>query len=212
MALPARFRVAPIWQGRTVVILGSGPSLSVGQLRLIARAKHEVGSRVSVIAVNDAVYGAWWADWLHSCDQIWWFENIQMVHTFPGTKTTLAEDVPAAWVDGYLKNTGLSGFDEDPSCCRTGASSGYQAMHIAIHAGARKIILVGFDMKAGPDGSHFFGEHRHDPRHGAFKEMLAEFEGLEPVLKDRQVEVVNATPDSALTVFPMEELRTALYT
>jgi hypothetical protein len=211
MALPARYTVEPIWKGRTAIIVASGPSFSAKQARAIAKARMDVGSDFRVIAINDAVYLAWWADWLHSCDNLWWHWNIQTVHTFRGIKTTLAEDVPAPWVTGYLQNTGLQGFDEDPSCCRTGGNSGYQAICLAMHAGAKRIVLVGFDMKAADDGqSHFFGEHP-GAQPNAFKSvMLPQFETLKPALEKMEISVINATPGSALRTFPTADLERVL--
>lgn len=212
MALPRRFTIEPFWRGATVIIIASGPSLTVRQLRAIARAKHFPGSKIKVIAINDAVYGAWWADWLHSCDQKWWFEHIQQVHQFTGIKTTLAEDVPAAWVDGYLENSGLDGFDPDPSKCRTGGNSGYQGIHIALHAGAAKIGLVGFDMKDAPNGEgHFFGEHRDGFKSPYAVSMIPYFATLLPEIARRGSVVFNCTPDSALNTFPMNTLENVLY-
>lgn len=170
------------------------------------------GSKIRVIAVNDAIYPFWFADWLHFCDQNWAFENIQHFHTFPGIKTTLAEDVPAAWVTGYLENSGIVGFDPDPSKCRTGGNSGYQAMHIALHAGAKTIGLVGFDMKDAPNGEgHFFGEHRNGIKSPYEVSMVPYFGTLLEEIDRRGVKVFNCNPDSALTTFPMNTLENVLY-
>lgn len=211
MALPRRHRVERDWPGCTAVIVCSGPSLSVRQLRTIARARNFPDSKIRVIAVNDAVYGAWWSDWLHACDWGWWMEHIQHVHMFPGIKTTLAEDVPAQWVTGYLKNTGADGFDTDPSCCRTGGNSGYQAMCIAAHAGASKIVLVGMDMRPAENGeTHFFGEHRDGRKANFNQTMLPHFDALKRELDALGIMVINATPGSALQTFPVLSLEEAL--
>lgn len=214
MALPKRFTIEPIWKGGTAVIIAGGPSFNLKQNRLIAQARMQPASMVRVIAINDAIYGAWWADWLHACDSLWWYHHIQSVHTFPGIKTTLAEDVPEPWVTGYLENTGCEGFDPDPSKCRTGANSAYQAMHIAIHAGVSRIILVGVDMKRSDKGDvHWFGNH---PQHfmsdhvNFEKTMIPHFAGLKPALSERGIEVINASPGTALHAFPLGDLESSL--
>ena len=214
MPLPARYTVEPAWNGRTAVILGSGPSFTLKQNQQIAIARNRPSSPLRVIAVNNAVFGAWWADWLHACDNTWWHTYIQSVHTFPGIKTTLAHDVPEPWVTGYLQNTGPDGFDPDPSCCRTGANGVYQAMCIAIHSGVRRIILIGVDMKEGPRGEkHWFGDHpglAGAAKVDYAKTMIPKFAGLLPTLEARGIEVVNATPGTALHTFPLMELEKAL--
>lgn len=213
MSLPRRFTVEPLWTGCTSVILAGGPSLSLKQIRAIAMARMREASPFRVIAVNDAIYPAWFADWHHACDREWWYHHIQTVHQFPGIKTTLADDVPEPWVTGYLENSGCEGFDPDPSRCRTGANSAYQAMHISIHAGVRKIILVGVDMKASGADHHWFGDHPKviTPLNADYQHtMVPHFETLKPALAERGIEVVNASPGSALAAFPLVNLEEAL--
>ncbi len=214
MALTKRYTVVPSWERRAVIIIGGGPSFDLAQNRLIARARNRAESPFRVIAVNDAVYGAFWADWLHACDSAWWFRHIQGVHEFQGIKTTIQDDVPAPWVSGFLQQTGVDGFDPDPSCCRTGNNSAYQAMHIAIHAGASRIILCGIDMKDGDGGKkHWFGNH--DDITGEVpvyyeKIMVPHFETLKPELERRGIEVINTSMGSALTAFPKAPLESVL--
>jgi len=215
VALPKRFTVEPIFAGCSVIVAAGGPSFSMRQVRTIARARLAPESKIRIIAVNDAIYPLFGvADWHHACDGEWWHAHIQTAHTFPGIKTTLSETIPEPWVTGYLENSGCEGFDPDPSRCRTGANSAYQAMHIAIHAGARRIILVGVDMRDGPaHEKHWFGDHppaigQHPVQYDSL--MAPHFATLKPALEARRIEVLNASPGSALTAFPMAELEDAL--
>lgn len=211
MPLTKRFKVEPYWQDKTAVIVGGGPSLSLAQIRHIAKARLGTKGGVRVIAVNDSIFVAWFADWLHACDAQWWRWNIQSAFSFQGVKTSTENTVPPAWVDGYLKSTGISGFDEDPSCVRNGGNSGYQAMHIAMHAGVKKIILVGFDMQRGrSEESHWFGEHPDKIKNRYADQMIPYFPTLVPALQERGIDVFNATPGSALTTFPFRELSEVL--
>lgn len=211
MSLTKRFRVWPLWEGKTVIVVGSGPSLDTKTVRRIAMARMAPSDDVRVIAVNDAIYPCWFADWLHACDYIWWREHIFYVHTFPGIKTSLENDIPAPWVTGHLKNTGVEGFDDDPSCCRNGRNSGFQAIHIAIHAGASKIVLAGIDIKKADDGSsHFFGEHVYDGVPNYRSAMLPHFGTLLPEMERRGIECVNTSMESAVEVFPKLEIERAL--
>lgn len=214
MALGNRFTIEPIYAGRTVIIVAGGPSLTLEQTRMVARARHVPNSNVRVVAINDAIYPCFWADWLHACDLEWWQRHIQHVHTFPGIKTCVQDDVPAPWISGYLQDTGPQGFDPDPSTCRTGGNSLYQAMHCMIHAGAAKIILVGADMKYGDgDRKHWFGDHEGPTGHVSanFTQLvIPHFATLVPALEERGVQVINANQGSALQTFPKMELAQAL--
>lgn len=206
MALARRFTVEPIWNGRTVAVIGSGASFSTRQARALAIARNAPGSNLRIIAVNDGIFPCFFADWLHAGDQQWWYWHIQHCHAFTGTKTTLAEDVPAAWIDGYLKNTGREGFDPDPSQCRTGGSSAYQAMCIAVHTGAKRIILVGIDLH----GPHYFGDHPDGIKSDYASTMEPQFPKIIPTLEERGIAVVNASPSTRLKCFPIVDLETEL--
>jgi hypothetical protein len=198
------YKVPRIFAGKTVVIIGGGPSLDLKQVRKIAIAHAE--GKIGAIAVNDAGFVCWFADWLHACDFKFWNWNKQSATRFPGIRTTLDEHVPAGWA-ALIKNTGREGFDENPSHCRTGSNSAYQAAHCAIHAGARKIVLVGVDQKLGPKGeSHWYGEppDRIVPHYETA--MIPYWDGLKDALKAFGVEMVNATPGSALKSFPLAGL------
>lgn len=205
MGITNRFRIDPVWPSSTVVIVAGGPSLSLKQIHYVARARGHDACRV--IAVNDAIFPCFWADWLHAGDAQWWRWHIQEVYTFPGIKTTLADDIPAPWVDGYLEQSGDTGFDPDPTKMRTGSSSTYQAIGIAMHAGAKRIILLGVDMKPAENGEgHWFGDHPNKIPCNYQQQMLPKFQSLKPFLADKGITVLNASPGSALDAFPMVDI------
>lgn len=205
--MPRSYRVDPIWAGQRVVIIGGGPSVTPEQIHRIARAK--LAGAVKVIAVNDAIYLAWWADWLHACDSSWWNVHYPTVHTFNGIRTTLDECVPDRWRVGCLRNTGKHGFDPDPANCRTGANSIYQAIHCCIHAGAREVVLVGCDMRRTRDRSHWHAGHG-GPDVDYANVMAPCFDTIVPTLEERRVRVINASPGTALKTFQTAPLEDAL--
>jgi hypothetical protein len=208
MARP--FRAVPTWPGSTVAIVAGGPSLSFAQVRRIAKARLE--GRCRVIAVNDAVFWCWWADWLHACDAKWWTWHIQSVQHFAGIRTTLSETVPDAWVDGWLKATGDVGFDPDPGRIRHGSNSGYQALHLALETGASKIVLVGFDCMKGTGGqTHCHGGHDAYKPHVDYENTMgAKFPSLVPAIKARGVDVVNCSARTHLKCFRRASLEEVL--
>lgn len=76
-----------------------------------------------------------------------------------------------------------------------------------MHAGAARIVLVGYDMKPAADGrAHWFGDHPIKTDRAVFSAMLNNFATLPEPLKRLGVEVINCTPDSALKVFPTDDL------
>jgi hypothetical protein len=215
LARPA-WPIPVLWpDGPTAVILAGGPSLDLAQVRRVAMARLE--GRCRVVAVNDAVYPCWFADWLHGCDYKWWNWHRLTATKFPGVRTTCTETVPEAWAH-YIKvlppdpKTGRrGGFADEPDSVAGGGNGGYQAIQVAVKAGAKRLILLGFDMKAGADGkTHFFGDHQDRIRSDYARTMLPNFPTLIEPLKARGVTVLNCTPDSALRCFPLAKLEDIL--
>lgn len=188
--------------GRRVVLIAGGTSVTASVVREIALARLSLGSEIRVVAINDAVFLAWWADWLHFSDLKWWNWHGQRISGFSGLKTTIDPLVPA--VAAYrFENSGKFGFDENPANCRTGGNSAYQAMHICCHARVSEIVLVGVDMDL---RSHWFGDHPDTITSNRIQAMLPAFETLKPALKERGIKVYNASPISNLKVWPRVDL------
>lgn len=190
-----------MWSGQTVAVLASGPSLSLEQSQQVAAAG------IPAVVTNNTYQRAPGAALLYAADASWWHENREAL-AFPGLKVS-AQDVPSAAVL-TLRMTGADGYDPDPECLRTGGNSGYASVHIAAQAGAKRILLLGFDMRA---SGHWHGEHpkplRRTPQ-PTYERWIARFEGLAVELAQRGVDVINCTPGSALQCFRALPLAAAL--
>lgn len=210
------WEVPEIWSGETAVVICSGPSLSLAQIGHVLRAK--VQGKCRVLAVNNAVFVAWWADWLHACDAKWWHWHSQIAPKFPGIKTTCSETIPEAW-GAHRVNvlppdpvTGRrGGFSDRRDTLAGGGNGGHQAIELVAKAGSRRILTLGLDMKFGADGqSHYDGDHPDGMRSEYETTMLPNFPALADAMKQRGVEVINCSPGSALSVFPMARIEDAL--
>lgn len=194
------FAVPRQWPGETVVIAATGPSLTVAQIAAVR-------GRARLIAVNDAYQLAPWAEALYAADDEW------ISHHRPdlaGQKWTQCE----AWRDRdgwrWVKGIGGEGLSTDPAVIHWGSNSGFQACNLALHFGARKLILIGFDMKMGAK-RHFFGDHPGAMnKQSPYGKFIRHFEQSVPDFEAAGVTVINATPESALTCFPMMDLGEAL--
>lgn len=197
------------WVGETVALLGSGPSMS----RDVAATVH---GRCRVIAINDqaidkVVQGklvpalAPWADVLFAADSMWWRLHQQQVAAFKGLKVSRGWRAPIAGIH-YLLSAGQNGVDHRPThLC--GLNSGQMAMNLAYHFGVKRILLCGFDCKAG----RWFGNHPKPLSNSHhYKLWLNKFDTLASSYKKRGVEVLNCTPGSALKAFPFGDLNKAL--
>jgi hypothetical protein len=166
--------------------------------------------KCTVTAINDAVYLAWWADHLHSCDFKWWNWHIQRVQHFAGRKTTLDATLPPAWGVERLESTGREGYDPAPGKIRSGSDGGYQALHIAAQDGARRVILLGYDMQPGAQ-THWFGDHPDEVRCDLHGLALRWYPGLKAELDRLGVEVVNCSPGSALSLWPFRQIDAEIF-
>jgi len=207
-ATPSCARVERLWSGERVVILGGGCSLTDDDVEFCR-------GKARVIAIKEAYLLAPWADALYGCDPKFW-RFYEGAPTFTGLKYTIAQD-PAqeqhtAWPGlQVLRNTGQDGLEVDPSGLRTGFNSGYQAINLAFHlAGPTQIVLLGFDMWAGPDGhQNWFGPH---PNHvdSPYPIFLQAFRSIEEPLADAGVQVLNASRFTVMNSFPRVPLEEAL--
>jgi hypothetical protein len=166
----------------TFAVLATGPSMS-------QETADYVRGRCNVVAVCNAYTLAPWADALVCNDAIWWKVHPDALE-FAGRKFC-----GQAWPGTeFLRNE-----RNFPA----GSNSGYQGLRVAGILGASRILLCGFDMR----GSHFFGAHPTPLRNSTpskFKSMASQFRLW------RGAPVLNCTPGSALTCFPMADLREVL--
>lgn len=83
-----------------------------------------------------------------------------------------------------------------------GGNSGYQAINLAFHTGAKRIVLLGFDMQRTDGKAHWFGNHPGNMQvPSPYADWLHKFEQLAADLKVQGVEVLNCTRETALTCF-----------
>lgn len=159
------------------------------------------------IAINDTFRLAPWADILYAADTGWWRVHCHDALKFAGLKVTCNSSVEFKAVN-LLKQSGVEGFDPRTDSIKTGGNSGYQALHVAIHAGAKRILLLGFDMHD-RNGHHWFGKHPK-PLRTTETNTYRIWAGRFGALRDRGADIINCTPGSALTCFPILEFEAAL--
>lgn len=189
--------------GGTVFCLATGPSLTSFDV-------DAVRGHGTVIAVNDAHQLAPWADVLYSSDRYWW-NYYRGVPGFKGVRATiefspgryakeLAKVAPAMF---FLKNTGHQGVETNPAGIRTcGQNSGGAAVNVAVHLGAKRIVLLGYDCGVPGSKRHFFGDHpRPLNQISPFPTWRTAFEQMRAPLDALGIEVVNCSRSTSITAF-----------
>lgn len=223
--------VLPEWAGETVVLLGAGPSLTMEQIRIAQAAN--TGGKARCIAVNDTYLVAAWADVHYAADAHWhrWHtEGVakpvlglsadqvrEMWAAFPGQKCTIENSGATVADDAVhmLKNRDHPdrgfGLSTDSRVLVTGRNSGFQALNLAVLAGAKRIILLGFDGQPAANGaSHFSGGHSRPTPPAAYPLYRQAMSAAENALVALGVEVLNCSPGSAIDSFPKVALEAVL--
>lgn len=198
--------VPKLWPGETIVCIGTGPSLTQADVDLVR-------GRARVIAVNEAYRLAPWADVLYSSDQLWWPRQ-QGAPAFGGLKFGISPRKgmkPATFGRcpdvKILLNTGPLGLEQQPIGLRHGQNSGYAAINLAVHLGATRIILLGYNLGKVGRAMHFNGT----PGSGASYDKFARnYATMVDPLKQFGVEVINCTQPTRLTCFRRADLRDVL--
>ncbi len=224
-------RVLPLWQDFAAVLIAGGPSLTREQVDLVRDARE--ADKVRVVTVNDGYLIAPWSELNYAADAKWYAWHAAGVEK-PALGLT-AEDVRLRWRayggercsiawgndtiadervhvlrnmhDDTNHGTGLS---RDPGRLVTGRNSGFQALNLAVLAGAKKVILLGYDGQPGPNGlTHWHGGHPK-PSSGIYDLMRQAFSAAEHDLEAAGVHVVNCSPGSAFNSFPKADLAETL--
>ena len=196
------------WKGKTVIVAASGPSLAGLAPMILKRNCDGVPS----IAVNTSFRLIENADVLFAGDLQWWKFHYKEIGTrgfrgalwtidhaatrYPGVQRVKAVHRPGIGVEHIYSN----------------GNSGMQAVNLAFLFGSRRVLLAGFDMKLGPEGEkHWHADHPHPMVQGQqFGEWIHKANFVAADAKRLGLEIINCTPGSALTMFPMSTLEKEL--
>lgn len=212
----SNWSVPRAWLGDTAFIVGGGPSLrGFNPERLRGRGRVIVINRMVLPSADGVWPGIPWADVMYFCDEKYWRVDGARVREFykGGCLVTMAR-LPNDPDIHRLSRRARVGLSPDPRQLCHGSNSGFQAINLAYLFGARRIILLGIDMAIGEDGR----THTHEGYGPCVQEVelhlkavfLPKFPSLVKPLKDAGVEVINASPRSALTCWPRVSIDEAL--
>ena len=158
-----------------------------------------------------------WADVMYGCDAKWWnahngcmafagerWSSHDDGRSTSNDKTQVVEDYGVKVVLGEQAH----GFSTDPKKIHYGGNSGFQALNLAVLFGSPYIVLVGFDMRVVGGKAHFFGDHpKILHQRDEYESFVRVFDQAPP---PDGVEIINATPGSAIKCYPMMDLEQAI--
>jgi hypothetical protein len=164
----------------------------------------------NVLAVNNTWELVPWARAMYAGDLAWWERYGAM--DFAGERWTRDETAAEMFGLRLVSARNDRGLCTDPWTVNRGGNSGYQAVNLAYHFGAKEIILLGFDLHR-RDGAHWHGDHGEgmvNAPESHIRKWRKAFRQLASDLWTAHVRVVNCTPGSDLKVFPRVALHKAL--
>lgn len=165
-------------------VLAPGPSASA--------ALAEKVRDLPLVVVGNAFELAPWAQIVAASDAAWW-RSFPTARALPAAKFCMTTSPHAERVRidamGAVVNSGVLGLE------------------CAVRAGATRILLLGADMR----GDHFFGPYRNGLRNTAPHQRAQHLKQYAAWARlNREVEVLNCTPGSALDCFPRADLDACL--
>ena len=198
----------PWWNDKPIAVVGTGPSLINVDLERLRGHCH-------VLAVKAAIFDLQWADCGFGIDRPRYQEWVDRLAEVPMTVYWAVDptrEVPQPGNVIFLRRDNNQMFCPDDDRICGGASSGYAALHMAMHKrpGRQPIYLFGYDYGAGTkiDGNrpwhvnerHYRRPRSHSPRN--WKVWAENFTNLAMVLREQRISVFNASPDSLIGAFP----------
>lgn len=205
-----------IFEGRTICLIGTGPSLTLTQIEAARRKSFALaGCNNTWQIVPDLAV-------LYACNLAWWrhYWSLELA-AHPAEKWTTNREAADRYGLHWIAEANRPGLSCDPALVHHGHGSGFTLLNLAYLMGAARIVLVGYDLRypAGYDGRariaggdrHYFGEYPEPLQHwpsvkvqgGVHVELLDLYRS---VADQGLVEILNATPGSALDCFPRVDI------
>jgi hypothetical protein len=217
-----KWKVPKLWEGSTAIIIGGGPSMLkqfnvpdsiiqdvyAGKIQPSAYSPYlEQIHKSHVIAVNVAYKIGTWIDVVFFGDPSTWQEDKANLVQFKGLRVTCAKeldnDTRLKWLQRDPRKR--HGISTNPEMVSWNNNSGAAAINLAVHMGAKRIILLGFDMKLDKEKNqhwHKFYSTSEKQIASAFRRHLTGFREIKQDADQLGIEIINANPDSAITQFP----------
>lgn len=232
--------IPKLWKDGECWIIGGGPSIPrqfgipedvISQVMNRSKGPEIYSPYLSpiqdrhVIGVNAAYLIGTWIDFIVFGDNGFYRKNRTNLLNYPKPVISVTKGAGVQFDSGIKlvrrhnkKSSGLV-LDNPRFICWNG-NSGASAINVAYHMGARRIILLGFDMNLDSNLSQHWHIHYasagRDKKDKNFKKRLPfhrHLKGFPDIARDAKkagVEILNVSPDSAIQDFPKVNLKEVL--
>lgn len=204
-------------EGQTVVLVGGGPSLADVDLEPLR-------GRLTIFGMNNAYQKAPWCEYLFFADARWAHWHEDGLKHYQGVLLTTAQPITRPLPDSIrerarvVKNVKAPQWlwTTPPVMCRgsdaiSGADSGALAIDLAVHMGAKRLILLGYDMKFKDGRTHWHPDHPMVTQLNTYtRRYLPQHPRIKAAADRLGVVILNATEGSAIECYPRIKLEEAL--
>lgn len=202
-------------EGRTVFILGGGPSVTPEILQTLNNRTSKVFCLNSSAKAILNPLGLMW------CDESWAGQNLDYVNTLKCPKfyvkhngqTHIQKGIYGIGRSTILHKSGDFGLDPDVNNVR-GNNSGANAINLLINCKAAQIGLIGFDMNVAKNNvAHFHRDYTYAIRPSVYKDLfIPSIESMKESMDaaGTPTKVFNCNKFSALKCFEYKELEKML--
>jgi hypothetical protein len=231
------WNVPKIWKGQDVWIIGGGPSLTSTfsipddivtkvrnkELPLSAYSPYmESIHNKHVIGINVAYKLGNWVDMMFCGDTKFLLEQKMGLYEFTGLCVTCSpEGSKTPWIKFLERINGTRmAITQEKSRIVWNQTSGAAAINLAVHLGARRIILVAFDMNLTDNKQHWHNAYRKGSADITKAELpkktkvLARhkepFPAIKTALTKLGIEIYNISPNSLITCIEKKTLEELL--
>lgn len=200
--------VQPVFKQKDVFIVGGGNSLQNFNFDLLKDK--------CVITINRSFIHVPFAQVLYFSDYRFYMwasgkmgddnELIDNFKKYKGKIYTISNKISNDERISVLINSGKTGFDTINGKLKHGGNSGYAAINLAYHLGAKRIILMGYDMKKLKGKLHFHNGYISKQNELVYKRFVAPYELLSKMTTDLGLPIYNTSLESDLPYFQKVKL------
>jgi hypothetical protein len=201
---PSKFPWWKDWRGECVALIASGPSTNKKTVEILKGRIHVAAIKTNIDLCKDS--RGYWADLVYGCDGAWW-KSRNGLEQFKGLKLTYDASASDAYPGLHKVEIDKKRHEiltDEPGLVGSGCNSGFQLLNIVVQFGVTGILLIGFDVDD-RSGVHWYGRNNwpgaRNPDGSVFPGWRQHYAAAAPALKNRGVDVVNASPASAIDCF-----------
>lgn len=193
------------YPNKNFIVCASGPSLTQEIADIINRHKNDY----IVVGVNDTYKIINVLDEHYAADDRWWeYWGDDFRKKYPNLSSWSSSKIGQKYNCNLIEVKEFYGLSLTNQYIHSGQNSGFQALNLSYLMGAKKIILVGYDMRPNYGKTHFFGSHPPELEvKSPYDIFCLNFYKIQPEIKKI---IFNSSKNSSLKCFEYIDLKELL--